>query len=83
MSVDRYKLMADRLNRMQPGQAWRIPRHEIADLPGLPVWAQMSGIVTGFERVKQSVVGSAHPHIWQFRDEPNGDVTAFRLEERA
>lgn len=73
-----YRLMADRINAMAPGRAWRIPREEIADLPGLPDWAFAADITVGFDRVKESVVGSAYPDLWTFQQETNGDITVYR-----
>lgn len=55
---------------------------EIADLPGLPDWAFMADITTGFDRVKESVVGSAYPHLWDFHQEMNGDITVYRKKAK-
>lgn len=74
-----YQHMADRINAMKPGQAWRISRHELEDLPGLPDWAATANITTGFERVKESVIGSAYSDMWRFYDELNGDITVYRV----
>lgn len=79
---DRYRMMADQLNRMKPGEALRISRHDLNDLPGLPDWAAFSNITIGFDRVKESVFGSSLPDVWQFYNEPNGDITAYRMPER-
>jgi hypothetical protein len=77
-----YQLMADRLNAMKPGTAWRIPHDEIEMLPGLPDWAFMASITTGFDRVKESVIGSSFPDVWRFYEEPNGDITAYRVKQQ-
>lgn len=82
MSRNPYREMADRINAMEPGTAWRIDRQEIQDLPGLPDWAFMANITTGFARVKESVVGSSYDHLWRFTEEPNGDITVYRMPER-
>lgn len=80
--INTYRRMADMLNAMKPGEAVRISRHEIQMLPGLPDWAAMSEITTGFERVKESVIGSALPDVWSFATELNGDITAYRMPEK-
>lgn len=82
MSRHPYKEMADRINAMKPGTAWRISRRELHDLPGLPDWAITANITTGFERVKESVVGSSFPHLWDFHQEMDGDITVYRKVER-
>lgn len=82
MSRNKYQEMAARINAMKPGMAWRIPGHEIRDLPGLPDWAAFADITIGFDRVKESVMGSAIPGLWQFHDEPNGDITVYRYPEK-
>lgn len=74
-----YQDMVDRINAMQPGTAWRISRYELHDLPSLPDWAFMANITVGFERVKESVVGSSFPELWNFHQEANGDITVYRL----
>ena len=80
--ADRYRMMADQLNSMKPGEAWRISRFDINSLPGLPDWAALAPITTGFERVKESVFGSSLPSVWRFYDELNGDITAYRVPEQ-
>lgn len=82
MTRNPYADMAARINAMKPGTAWRISRNELRDLPGLPDWAFMAEITTGFERVKESVVGSSFPDLWRFIEEPDGDITVYRLEPR-
>jgi hypothetical protein len=81
--ADRYRMMADQLNKMKPGEAWRISRFDINSLPGLPDWAALAPITTGFDRVKESVFGSSLTSVWRFYDEPNGDITAYRMPEQA
>lgn len=76
-----YKKMADIINRMEPGQQIRISRRQIDDLPGVPDWAILSNITTGFERVKESILGANYPHLWIFKEELNGDITVVRTEE--
>ena len=82
MTRDRYREMADRINAIKPGMALRIDAREIRDLPGLPDWAFMANITIGFERVKESVMGSAIPGLWQFNEQPNGDLTVYRAPEK-
>lgn len=82
MNRDKYREMADLINAIKPGMAWRISRHLIADLPGLPDWAAFADITIGFERVKESVIGSAVPGLWQFHQEMDGDMTVYRYPEK-
>lgn len=77
-----YRDMADRINAIPAGMALRISYRELCDLPALPDWAITANITVGFERVKESVIGSAHPELWRFVTEPNGDITVYRLKER-
>jgi len=83
MSRNPYREMADRINEMKPGMAWRISRHELNDLPGLPDWAFMANITVGFDRVKESVVGSSYSHLWDFHQEMDGSITVYRKVDRS
>jgi hypothetical protein len=82
MTRDKYREMADRINAIKPGMALRIPARDIRDLPGLPDWAFMAPITMGLDRVKESVIGSAVPGLWQFIEEPDGDLTVYRAPEK-
>lgn len=75
---DKYREMSDRINAIKPGMALRIAAYEIRDLPGLPDWAFMANITMGFDRVKESVIGSAIPGLWTFHQELSGDMTVYR-----
>jgi hypothetical protein len=74
--------MADRINAMEPGTAWRISRDVLRDLPGLPDWALTANITVGFDRVKESVFGSSFPDLWSFTEEPDGSITVYRKPKR-
>ena len=77
-----YWRLADEINAMEPGTAWRISREILRDLPGLPDWAALTNITTGFDRVKESVIGSSHAHLWRFSEEMNGDITVYRMPDK-
>lgn len=71
---DRYKELADRINSMRKGQHMVIAWQEIAMLPtSITPFAS-----TGFDRVKESVIGSAHKDVWAFENQPNGDILVIR-----
>lgn len=82
MPNDPYREMANRINKMIPGTVWRITRSEIDRLPRLPEWAAATDITMGFERVKESVIGSTYSDLWRFVEEPNGDITVYRRPDR-
>lgn len=69
--------LAARINRMKPGQQFVIAREELLDLRGARPFE------TGWDRVRANVIGSDHPDIWSFEEDPiTGDVTVKRFEER-
>lgn len=75
--------MADRINALPHGMALEISYQEINDLPALPLWAFMTDITMGFERVKEYVLGSSHPDLWSFIRNRDGSITAYRKIQKA
>lgn len=76
--MNKIERLAATINAMAPGERLPLSRAQLDDLPS---GGSILDPTPGWECVKAKVVGSDHPDLWEFLENPmNGNITVCRFK---